>query len=312
MKKLRRRAISLILSVVMILSMMPAISWAAERPGPDSAQYRYVDGILQELNEGLDSDSQYKLYGPAPLGDSDLYTYSLVQSVYDISTGGTITDTVYVIVPGVGNNLQNTSIPNYTGIQSGQPWAKANLSAVYIADGVTGIGSHAFDTISTLNKLEIEDPASLTYVGDHAFQNCNKLTGPIDLSSVTNMGEAAFYGCSRLQTVTLGESLQTIPDNAFNACGLTQIQIPKSVTSIGNSAFANNGFRGQPNGTLTLHEGLKTIGSNAFYIQPNSTEATSGFQTLVIPCTVTDIGDGAFSGHRRLNSVTVQETRDLV
>ena len=307
MKKLRRRAISLILSVVMILSMMPAISWAAEAPGPDSAQYQYVDGILQELNVGLDSKSQYTLYGPAPLGDSDLYTYSLVQSVYDISTGGTITDTVYVIVPGVGNNLQNTSIPDYTGIQSGQPWAKANLSAVYIADGVTGIGSHAFDTISTLNKLEIEDPASLTYVGDHAFQNCNKLTGPIDLSGVTNMGEAAFYGCSRLQKVTLGEGLQTIPDNAFNACGLTQIQIPKSVTSIGNSAFANNGFREQPNGTLTLHEGLETIGSNAFYIQPNSTEATSGFQTLVISCTVTDIGDGAFSGHRRLNSVTVQD-----
>ena len=88
--------------------------------------------------------------------------------------------------------------------------------------------------------------------------------------------------------------MQTIPDNAFNACGLTQIQIPKSVTSIGDSAFANNGFREQPNGTLTLHEGLETIGSNAIYIQPNSTEATSGFQTLVIPCTVTDIGDGAF------------------
>ncbi len=172
---------------------------------------------------------------------------------------------------------------------------------------MTGIGSHAFDTISTLNKLEIEDPASLTYVGDHAFQNCNKLTGPIDLSGVTNMGEAAFYGCSRLQKVTLGEGLQTIPDNAFNACGLTQIQIPKSVTSIGDSAFANNGFREQTNGTLTLHEGLETIGTNAFYIQPNSTEATSGFQTLVIPCTVTDIGDGAFSGHRRLNSVTVQD-----
>ena len=307
MKKLRRRAISLILSVVMILSMMPAISWAAEAPGPDSAQYQYVDGILQELNVGLDSKSQYTLYGPAPLGDSDLYTYSLVQSVYDISTGGTITDTVYVIVPGVGNNLQNTSIPDYTGIQSGQPWAKANLSAVYIADGVTGIGSHAFDTISTLNKLKIEDPASLTYVGDHAFQNCNKLTGPIDLSGVSNMGEAAFYGCSRLQEVTLGEGLKTIPDNAFNACGLTQIQIPKNVTSIGDSAFANNGFREQPNGTLTLHEGLMTIGSNAFYIQPNSTEATSGFQTLVIPCTVTAIGDGAFSGHRRLNSVTVQD-----
>ena len=75
--------------------------------------------------------------------------------------------------------------------------------------------------------------------------------------------------------------MQTIPDNAFNACGLTQIQIPKSVTSIGNSAFANNGFREQPNGTLTLHEGLETIGSNAFYIQPNSTSVMVPFPATV-------------------------------
>lgn len=232
-----------------------------------------------------------------------MYIYS--KSIWDEDAQNFEQDSVFIFQPG--NGAVNSEIPGYENELESRPWAKANPSAVYIADGVTGIGSHAFDTISTLNKLEIEDPASLTYVGDHAFQNCNKLTGPIDLSGVTNMGEAAFYGCSRLQEVTLGESLQTIPDNAFNACGLTQIQIPKSVTSIGNSAFANNGFRGQPNGTLTLHEGLKTIGSNAFYIQPNSTEATSGFQTLVIPCTVTDIGDGAFSGHRRLNSVTVQD-----
>ena len=297
MKKLRRRAISLILSVVMILSMMPAISWATITE-PDETEW--IQGIIAQLEmEGYTRSVKTKI------GSTDVYMYIYSKSIWDEDAQNFEQDSVFIFQPG--NGAVNSEIPGYENELESRPWAKANPSAVYIADGVTGIGSHAFDTISTLNKLEIEDPASLTYVGDHAFQNCNKLTGPIDLSGVTNMGEAAFYGCSRLQKVTLGEGLQTIPDNAFNACGLTQIQIPKSVTSIGDSAFANNGFREQPNGTLTLHEGLETIGSNAFYIQPNSTEATSGFQTLVIPCTVTAIGGGAFSGHRRLNSVTVQD-----
>ena len=287
----------MILSVVMILSMMPAISWATVTE-PDETEW--IQGIIAQLEmEGYARSVKTKI------GSTDVYMYIYSKSIWDEDAQNFEQDSVFIFQPG--NGAVNSEIPGYENELESRPWAKANPSAVYIADGVTGIGSHAFDTISTLNKLEIEDPASLTYVGDHAFQNCNKRTGPIDLSGVTNMGEAAFYGCSRLQKVTLGEGLQTIPDNAFNACGLTQIQIPKSVTSIGNSAFANNGFREQPNGTLTLHEGLETIGSNAFYIQPNSTEAISGFQTLVIPCTVTDIGDGAFSGHRRLNSVTVQD-----
>lgn len=281
----------------MILSMMPAISWATVTE-PDETEW--IQGIIAQLEmEGYARSVKTKI------GSTDVYMYIYSKSIWDEDAQNFEQDSVFIFQPG--NGAVNSEIPGYENELESRPWAKANPSAVYIADGVTGIGSHAFDTISTLNKLEIEDPASLTYVGDHAFQNCNKRTGPIDLSGVTNMGEAAFYGCSRLQKVTLGEGLQTIPDNAFNACGLTQIQIPKSVTSIGNSAFANNGFREQPNGTLTLHEGLETIGSNAFYIQPNSTEAISGFQTLVIPCTVTDIGDGAFSGHRRLNSVTVQD-----
>ena len=285
MKKLRRRAISLILSVVMILSMMPAISWATVT---EPNETEWIQGIIAQLEmEG------YVMSVKTKIGSTDVYMYIYSKSIWDEDAQNFEQDSVFIFQSG--NGAVNSEIPGYENELESRPWAKANPSAVYIADGVTGIGSHAFDTISTLNKLEIEDPASLTYVGDHAFQNCNKLTGPIDLSGVTNMGEAAFYGCSRLQKVTLGEGLQTIPDNAFNACGLTQIQIPKNITSIGDSAFANNGFREQPNGTLTLHEGLKTIGSNAFYIQPNSTEATSGFQTLVIPCTVTAIGDGAFS-----------------
>ena len=46
MKKLRRRAISLILSVVMILSMMPAISWATVT---EPNETEWIQGIIAQL-----------------------------------------------------------------------------------------------------------------------------------------------------------------------------------------------------------------------------------------------------------------------
>lgn len=181
----------------MILSMMPAISWATVTE-PDETEW--IQGIIAQLEmEGYARSVKTKI------GSTDVYMYIYSKSIWDEDAQSFEQDSVFIFQPG--NGAVNSEIPGYENELESRPWAKANPSAVYIADGVTGIGSHAFDTISTLNKLEIEDPASLTYVGDHAFQNCNKRTGPIDLSGVTNLGEAAFYGCSRLQKVTLGRRL---------------------------------------------------------------------------------------------------------
>ena len=92
-------------------------------------------------------------------------------------------------------------MPDYTEA-GGQPWEKANLSAVYIADGVTSIGDYAFDGINNLTTVEIQNPAALTSVGDYAFRGCDRLQGtedhPLDLSGVTDLGMYAFSGCERL------------------------------------------------------------------------------------------------------------------
>ena len=69
MKKLRRRAISLILSVVMILSMMPAISWATVTESDETewiqgiiAQLEYIDDHQQELTQFTDVSPYYWAY----------------------------------------------------------------------------------------------------------------------------------------------------------------------------------------------------------------------------------------------------------
>ncbi len=57
-------------------------------------------------------------------------------------------------------------------------------------------------------------------------------------NSVTSIGDNAFYNCRGLTSVTIGNSVRSIGDNAFSGCtGLTSVTIPNAVTSIGNKTF---------------------------------------------------------------------------
>ena len=49
----------------------------------------------------------------------------------------------------------------------------------------------------------------------------------------------AFCGCDNLTSVTLSESLESIPDDAFASCNIKSVIIPASVVSIENRVFDN-------------------------------------------------------------------------
>ena len=83
--------------------------------------------------------------------------------------------------------------------------------------------------------------------------------------------------------------------SSFRGCtGLTSIEIPNSVTSIGASAFSN--CTGLTN--VTIGNSVERIGYCAF-------SGCTGLTSIVIPDSVTSIGIAAFDGCTGLKSVTI-------
>ena len=54
---------------------------------------------------------------------------------------------------------------------------------------------------------------------------------------VTSIGAFAFYGCTGLASIDIPASVTSIGERAFYGTDLTSVEIPASVTSIGERAF---------------------------------------------------------------------------
>lgn len=154
---------------------------------------------------------------------------------------------------------------------------------------------------SSISKLTI--PSGVTYIGESAFEKCNKLTKVDVPNSVTQMNRFAFYNCSSLSKVKLSDNLTDIPYGAFTFCkSLTKITFPKNLKNIGEKAFLgcekipeiilpskvefidDSAFANCFNlSKLTLNEGLLGIGSYAFELNKKLKEVT-------IPKSVFSIG----------------------
>ncbi len=120
------------------------------------------------------------------------------------------------------------------------PWYndRDKIKTVVIKEGVTSIGSYAFDQCSNLISVTI--PNSVTSIGKAAFDDCSGLTSITIPNSVTSIGGHAFWDCSGLTSITIPNSVTSIGDYAFYKCSnLTSITIPNSVTNIGDYAFGD-------------------------------------------------------------------------
>ena len=205
----------------------------------------------------------------------------------------------------------------------------SSLTSLTIPSSVTSIGSSAFSGCSGLTSLTI--PSSVTEIEHSAFSGCSGLTSLTIPSSVTRIGQSAFEGCSGLTSLTISSSVTEICDYVFKGCsGLTSLTIPSSVTSIGYKVFS--GCSGLA--SLTIPSSVTSISSGAFlfcgltnlyYIIDDEIETylskghpyidvECGFEyylndkkitSVVIPSTITELGEYAFQNCRDLTSVYV-------
>ena len=138
---------------------------------------------------------------------------------------------------------------------------------------------------------------------DNANENANiELVIPAEINGckVTTIASSAFSGCVNIKSVTLNDGLVTIGNWVFDGTSISVVDIPATVTTIGEYAFSSclNLTK------VTFQEGLKTIGNYAFTKCSLLTGNIGG--NLIVPSTVTSIGDEAFKG-TSIEGLTVEE-----
>lgn len=182
---------------------------------------------------------------------------------------------------------------------------------IRVPEGITRIEEYTFWGYEESLKRVIL-PSTLTYIGDSAF-SWAKLLEEIEIpEGVTEIGKQAFARCDMLKRVMLPSTLRTIGAEAFQAPEtggmMTEIYIPGSVASIGSGAFKNHGSKlaivtdayespAAAYATANGH-GLRIENENAeadFTVVDGVLTAYTGTnKEIVIPNTVTEIGEGVF------------------
>jgi hypothetical protein len=142
-----------------------------------------------------------------------------------------------------------------------------------------------------------------------------------DLAGVTSIGELIFASCKKLTAVTLPEGLERIGDDAFHNSGVKSIVIPDSVESLHTSCFQ----RCEQLETAHIGNGVNNWFNSVFYLCKKLSEVTFGenckistipgstfhgceaLSKIILPHTITKIGDSAFRGCSSLTSLVIPE-----
>ena len=151
-------------------------------------------------------------------------------------------------------------------------------------DGITWTSLPGTETIS----YYLDDKGTLTLQG----------TGAIPDYSDYGSNITPFFQNSDIKSVVISEEITGIGASTFSGCdALATIVIPKGVKSINNYAFSDC----KSLISADLPEGLETIGKGVF--------AGSGLKSIVVPDTVTVLGENAFD--YCLNLKTVKLTSEI-
>lgn len=191
------------------------------------------------------------------------------------------------------------------GFKEGWKPKTNGASKIVIPEGITEIGDKAFyayDDENTKTDMDmlfnsIVLPSTLKTIGAQAFYNQWALTSVSIPSKVTKIGEGAFSECSHITEINIPDGVTEIEDNVFyNANSLEKITLGNRVTRIGKRAFASTAIQ-----AITIPKSVKSIGESAF-------ERCRYLKNINIPTGVTEIEDSVFSSCSELTSITIPKT----
>ena len=145
-----------------------------------------------------------------------------------------------------------------------------------------------------------EIPNDVTKIGDYSFEDCNGLTSIRIPESVESVGAYAFRGCSALSSITIPKSVKTMGGDVFSNCNKLEVVFEEGTQIIPNEAL-RCWMGGEGIASVVIPYSVTRIGNYAF-------RGCSGLTSITIPAGVTYIGDSAFYGCTGLTSITIPDS----
>lgn len=247
--------------------------------GVDTFGYKAADGTVY-------APDSVKL--PAKLESIGNFAFS---AVVDTKTSEVKHGVKAVVFPETLKTIGNTAFQN------------APLTEVSLPDSVTSVGSGAFTNTekATTHIEKVKLSKGMTAIPAGMFTN-QKVKNVEIPEGIKTIGKRAFAG-NRVETLKLSGTVEKIDEYAFWNNQIKELEIPGNVKTIGRYAFqrTQDSIKASIN-KVVLHEGLESIGKQAFY-----QTLTSECKSIDLPTTVKVLDAAAFEGNAKVTLISLVE-----
>jgi len=264
------------------------------------------------------------LYATYLISFKDSWVKSQLVSAFDTDGDGELSTIEAKAVTSIGTILRYQDTIEYTfdefqfftGVTSLGEYAfgRNTMISIVLPSSLQRIERHAFNNSKRAIKITI--PPSLKVIEYDAFSNsfdgcrvyitdlqawCNISFGssggnPLSAglyNNINNKGKLYLNG-ELVQTLTIPESVSSIPSNSFTGSTIQELVLHGAVVSIGDGAFGSTSLQ-----SISFQEGILSIGSQAF-------SSCTSLHSIDLPATLTSIGLMAFYNCSSLSSITVR------
>lgn len=191
----------------------------------------------------------------------------------------------------------------------------SSIKKIVIEDGITSISQYSFYDCENLTEVSI--PASVKAIGYEAFHWCHNVNKVMidgldswcnidfdnENSNPLQFGADLYMNGVKETQIKIPEGITEIKPYVFGRSwtndetktAITSIQLPDTVTSIGENAFAYNHLQ-----SINIPNSVTTIGKEAF--------AGNDFSTIEVSENVNTINDGAFKDCKKLQKIKLPDT----